>query len=244
MMYNEEDDDDFSSFKEPRNIVTTTSFGSESVPEEQRPTNEYLNLIQQPLFDWANQESGTVGLATKLVITYIAIFILVCYPIAGATFTTDTFLIPKIASANVGAMGFLLALLLRLYSGWGFVGSRLQSPMIEYEETGWYDGTMEQKTKAERARDLFLYRKEVQPVVDRLKSTTLVVLALVLASCFVFQVSLSNQPMFDQYNPQVLKNLELDDTLAEKAAANSQGRPTYCDNRYYSAIANGGQGCK
>jgi hypothetical protein len=70
-----------------------------------------------------------------------------CYPIAGATFTTDTFLIPKIASANVGAMGFLLALLLRLYSGWGFVGSRLQSPMIEYEETGWYDVRQKRKKR-------------------------------------------------------------------------------------------------
>lgn len=165
-----------------------------------------------------------------------------CYPIAGATFTTDTFLIPKIASANIGAMGFVLAILLRLYSGWGFVGSRLLSPTIEYEETGWYDGTMEPKTQAERARDLFLYRKDVQPVVDRLQSTTLVVFGLLLVSCLVFQLSLSNQPMFDQYNPQLLKNLELDDTLAEKAAANSQGRPTYCDNRYYTAIANGGQG--
>lgn len=71
--------DDFSLWNSPKNIgtTTTTSFGSESVPEEQRPTNEYLNLIQQPLFDWANQESGIMGLVTKLVMTYIAIFILV-----------------------------------------------------------------------------------------------------------------------------------------------------------------------
>ncbi len=170
------------------------------------------------------------------------VFLSRCYPIAGATFTADGFLLQKLASANLGAVLFIFALLVRLYSGWGFVGSRLQSKVIEYEETGWYDGNYERKSKAESARDLFLYRKEVQPVEERLKSAMLLTTGLLIVSCIALNISLSAKPLFDQYDPELLKALQVDDDLAEMAASKSNGRPTYCDNRYYSAIANGGQG--
>jgi hypothetical protein len=105
-----------------------------------------------------------------------------CFPIAGATFTEDGYLIQKLASANVGAAFVIFFLLIRLYSGWGFVGSRLQSKVIEYEETGWYDGNVQMKSESERARDLFLYRKSVKPVVDRIKVATLGTGGFVLVS--------------------------------------------------------------
>ena len=54
-----------------------TTFGAENVPVEQRPSNEYLNLIQQPTFGWASQESGDAGLVLRLAITYVAFFVLV-----------------------------------------------------------------------------------------------------------------------------------------------------------------------
>ncbi len=55
------------------------------------------------------------------------------FPIAGATFTQDGYLLQKIASSNVGTLGLVLVLLIRLYSGWGYAGARLQSKVIEYE---------------------------------------------------------------------------------------------------------------
>ena len=60
------------------------------------------------------------------------------FPIAGATFTQDGFLLQKIAASNVGTLGLVLVVLIRLYSGWGYTGARLKSKVIEYEETGWY----------------------------------------------------------------------------------------------------------
>jgi hypothetical protein len=54
-----------------------TTFGADNVPVEQRPSNEYLNLIQQPTFGWASQESGDAGLVLRLAITYVAFFVLV-----------------------------------------------------------------------------------------------------------------------------------------------------------------------
>ena len=57
------------------------------------------------------------------------------FPIAGATFTQDGFLLQKVAASNVGTLGLVLVLLVRLYSGWGYAGARLQSKVIEYEGT-------------------------------------------------------------------------------------------------------------
>lgn len=56
---------------------TSTSFGAENVPVDQRPSNEYLNLINQPLFGWASQEIGDQGLGVRLAVTYAAFFVLV-----------------------------------------------------------------------------------------------------------------------------------------------------------------------
>lgn len=222
----------------------TSTFGAEAVPEEQRPSNEYLDLIRQPLFGWASQESGNSGLAIRLTATYAAFYALVCYPIAGATYTLDGYLVQKLAAANVGAVTVLLVLMIRLYSGWGYVGSRLQSKVIEYEETGWYDGDIELKTEAEKARDMFLYRSDVMPVENRLKLFAAGIGALWLASIVGFNVASNSKPLFDEYNPEMLKTLTYDDKIAGVAAQQSGGVPTYCNSRYYRAVANGGQGCK
>jgi len=149
-----------------------------------------------------------------------------------------------LAAANVGAVSVLLVLLVRLFSGWGYVGSRLQSKVIEFEETGWYDGDIELKTEAEKARDMFLYRSDVKPVEDRLKLFAAGIGGLWLASIVGFNVAMSNKPLFDEYNPAMLKTMSYDDKIANVAAQQSGGIPTYCNSRYYRAIANGGQGCK
>jgi len=219
-----------------------TSFGSEVVPEGQRPVNEYLDMLRKPLFDWACLESGSKGLATRLAVLYAVVFGVVCYPIAGASFTEDGYLLQKLAASNFGALMLVLFLLLRLYSGWGYVGSRLTSKMIEYEETGWYDGNMEVKPITEQKRDRFLYDSKVEPILDRLKFFTLATGGMILASTVALNVALSAKPIFNEYDPDVLERLSYDEKLAEKAAINSGGRPTYCNSRYYRAVA-GGSAC-
>lgn len=236
---NDDDDDQLINvFNTPR-----TTFGAEAVPEDQRPANEYLELISSPLFDWADEESGSKGLMLRLVGLYTVCFGAVCWPISGATFTGDGFLWHKLWSSNVGALGVILFLLIRLYTGWGYIGSRLTSKTIEYEETGWYDGDIEDKTKSEIARDLLLYRANVLPVKDRLKTFTLAAGALWMASCVALNLVYSAKPIFNEYDADMLKTLSNDEKVAKVAATQSNGRPTYCDSRYYRAVAGGGQGC-
>lgn len=205
--------------------------------------NEYLEVTSGPLFKWADLDSGTQGLVTRLGIVYAILFGTVCYPISGASFTQDGFLLQKITASNVGALLVIVFLLIRLYSGWGYVASRLTSNVIEYEETGWYDGDFEPKTPQEKLRDELLYEDKVRPVVERLKIVTLVAAGLWVGSCLAFNVALSKKPVFDSYNPKMLERLRYDEKLAGVAAEQSYGKPTYCDSRYYRAVAGGGQGC-
>ena len=51
-----------------------TSFGSEAVPESQRPVNEFLDVTSQPMFGWASLETGSKGLLTRLVTVYSVLF--------------------------------------------------------------------------------------------------------------------------------------------------------------------------
>ncbi|KAL3777518.1 hypothetical protein ACHAW5_001333 [Stephanodiscus triporus] len=242
-----DDDDDVEGYEvragDPsRRRPDNTAFGAENVPIDFRPSNEYLNLIRQPTFGWASQESGNAGLAIRLAVVYVGFFILVCYPISGATWVSDGYLLQKLTASNVGAISVVFVLVLRLYSGWGYIGSRLQSKVIEYEESGWYDGDFEEKSNAEKARDLFLYRSDVRPVEERLRKFALGVGAAWLASCVALNVATSVNPIFNQYDPRMLEKLSYDDKVAEIVQRQSNGRPTYCENRYYRAIANGGQG--
>ena len=66
--------------------------------------------------------------------------------------------------------------------------------------------------------------------------------ALWIASCVGLNVAFNTKPVFNEYDPEMLKTLNYDDKKASVAAELSNGRPTYCDSRYYRAVANGGQG--
>lgn len=205
--------------------------------------NEYLDMKRAPLFGWGSNEVGVDGLLKRLGVVYAIVFFAISLPISGATYTQDGFLLQKIAAANVGTVGFEVALLVRLYSGWGYIGSRLQSKYIEYEENGWYDGNMEPKTEAEMKRDKFLYESDVQPAVERLKLLTLGAAAFFVASCVTLNAADRIKPTFQSYDPRVLNRVQQDAGFASKAAEAAGNKPTYCDNRYYKAVAGGGQGC-
>ena len=47
-----------------------------------------------------------------------------CYPISGATYVDEGYFFQKLTASNVGAMSVVFVLVLRLYSGWGYIGSR------------------------------------------------------------------------------------------------------------------------
>ena len=154
-------------------------------------------------------------------------------------------LLPRLTTARRvpdSAISVVFVLILRLYSGWGYIGARLRDKDIEYEETGWFDGDVEPKSDVEKARDLFLYRSNVRPVEERLRKFALATGGAWVASCLALHAAVGSKPVFDQYDGRVLRAAQYDDTVAEVVREQSNGRPTYCESRYYRAVANGGQG--
>ncbi|XP_066361467.1 uncharacterized protein [Miscanthus floridulus] len=89
-----------------------------------------------------------------------------------------------------GILAVTLAVV-RMYLGWAYVGNRLLSATVEYEETGWYDGQIWVKTPEVLARDRLLGSFSVKPVLNRVKFT-LVGLAGSLILCILLYVNTEN----------------------------------------------------
>lgn len=140
------------------------------VPEEQQPVNEYEQLRESWLFCWPTLDLVTYG--RKLTWVWLWLGVIVA-PIAAYSFplTKKPFLF--LVSTIQGTCLLLLLVLLRLYLGWFYIGDRLKSEKISYEESGWYDGQVWQKTPEVLTRDRLILSYQVEPILKRLQQTAL-----------------------------------------------------------------------
>ncbi|XP_028191069.1 protein CONSERVED IN THE GREEN LINEAGE AND DIATOMS 27, chloroplastic-like isoform X2 [Glycine soja] len=209
------------------------------VPFEQRPVNEYSSLKDGILYSWGELGPGSFFL--RLGSLWLAVFTVLGGPIAAASFNPS--------------------------KGWSYVGDRLLSAVIPYEESGWYDGQMWVKPPEILARDRLLGSYKVKPVVKLLKQTLVGTGALLVTGVMLFIFATPVENFFrttftkeeikstvqaPKVNTKLLRKEELlklpvevitDDDLAAAAAEAADGRPVYCRDRYYRALA-GGQYCK
>ncbi|GAB2290874.1 hypothetical protein Dimus_025139 [Dionaea muscipula] len=109
------------------------------VPVDQQPINEYQNLSTSLPFSWASDDASQY--TTRLFVTGLSFALLLGLPVSwvGATGSILDPLRLVLGSASTGLFVVTLAVV-RMYLGWAYVGNRLLSATVEYEETGWYDG--------------------------------------------------------------------------------------------------------
>ncbi|XP_072968469.1 uncharacterized protein ycf36 [Typha angustifolia] len=160
------------------------------VPSEQQPINEYQSLSTSVPFSWAAADIRLYS--SRLVATGAAFALFVGFPVAA--FGTRVIADPQadglrlsLGSVSTGLVAVTLVVL-RMYLGWAYVGNRLLSATVEYEETGWYDGQIWVKTPEVLARDRLLGSFSVKPVLNRVK-LTLVGLAVSLVVCVLLFVN-------------------------------------------------------
>ncbi|GAB2227307.1 hypothetical protein Droror1_Dr00009123 [Drosera rotundifolia] len=227
------------------------------VPYEQRPVNEYSSLKEGTLYSWG--ELSPSSLFLRLGGLWLVTFTVLGVPIAAASFNPSKEPLRFVLAAGTGTLFLVSLIVLRIYLGWSYVGDRLLSAVIPYEESGWYDGQMWVKPPEVLARDRLLGSYKVKPVIKLLKQTLVgtgaaLVTAVVL---FIFatpvqDILLSTAPteksdsMFSITKEELLrlpKEVMQDDDLAAAAAKAADGRPVYCRDRFYRALA-GGQYCK
>ncbi len=153
------------------------------VPHEQQPLNEYEELKASWFFRYCTLE-------WREYITKIAWIWgwswLVAGPVAAASFAPYKYGAQFILCGALGAsLGVALALM-RLYLGWSYVRQRLVSPTIFYEESGWYDGQTWTKPVEVLTRDRLIVTYQVQPILQRLQITFLVLALLFLVGGLVW----------------------------------------------------------
>ncbi|KAH9712227.1 protein CONSERVED IN THE GREEN LINEAGE AND DIATOMS 27 [Citrus sinensis] len=244
------------------------------VPSEQRPVNEYSSLKDGALYSWGELGQGP--------------FIL---RLGGLWLVAFMEPLRFVLAAGTGTLFLVSLIVLRIYLGWSYVGDRLLSAVIPYEESGWYDGQMWVKPPEVLARDRLLgaYKVsmlqfidllrdkeshgknlcfQVKPVIKMLKQTLVGTGALLVTATLLFIFATPVEQFFQstmttKENPAIVpasktkKNFNIrkeellqlpaevmsDDDLAAAAAEAADGRPVYCRDRYYRALA-GGQYCK
>jgi Conserved in the green lineage and diatoms 27 len=92
------------------------------VPLDQQPFNELSLLKEAPLYNWPQKDMQ--GYAGRLAAVY-AVSAVVSLPIASVTFPKYEQLLQVLLSANIGALGVLAVLVLRLWAGWDYISQRL-----------------------------------------------------------------------------------------------------------------------
>ncbi|KAJ4771575.1 hypothetical protein LUZ62_064749 [Rhynchospora pubera] len=160
------------------------------VPHEQRPVNEYQSLASSLPFCWATKDLNLY--ISRLAATGASFGLLVGLPVAA--FRNGSVADPwadvihiGLGATSAGLLAVTLAVL-RIYLGWAYVGNRLLSATVEYEETGWYDGQIWVKTPEVLARDRLLGSFTVKPILNRVKYT-LIGLAVSLVVCALLFVN-------------------------------------------------------
>lgn len=146
------------------------------VPLEQQPVHEYEELKESWFFRWATLDKLDYG--KKLI--WVAIWgWIIGGPIVAASFPPAKFPL-KFGLGGTLAASLLVALFLaRLYLGWLYIRDRLNSEKVIYEESGWYDGQVWPKPPEVLTRDRLIATYQVEPIIQRLQGTTLVLVGAI-----------------------------------------------------------------
>ncbi|KAL2906395.1 Protein CONSERVED IN THE GREEN LINEAGE AND DIATOMS 27 chloroplastic [Bienertia sinuspersici] len=236
------------------------------VPFEQRPVNEYSSLKEETLYSWA--ELSPPSFFLRLGGLWLTTFTVLGMPVAAASFNPSKEPLRFLLAAGTGTLFLVSLIVLRIYLGWSYVGDRLLSAVVPYEESGWYDGQMWAKPPEVLARDRLLGSFKVKPVIKLLKQTLVGTGAMLVSGALLFSFATPVQNFLQttfntknisldgptsnvntKFNIRKEELLRLpvevleDDDLAAAAAEAADGRPVYCRDRYYRALA-GGQYCK
>lgn len=162
-----------------------SSMSSCPVPAEQQPLNEYEELKSSWLFrdcilSWREY-------ITKIVWIWVLSWLL-AGPIAAASFSPHKHTAHFILSGTLGASIGVLLVLVRLYLGWSYVQDRLASPIIFYEESGWYDGQTWKKPQEVLTRDRLIVSYSLKSIMQRLRITFAGLAVLFVAGTIVWHL--------------------------------------------------------
>ena len=153
------------------------------VPKEQQPTNEYLELSNSIVFSLAKNNKK---FSIILIFIWLVAFLFFLVISSGSTFF-NTYLLKYIFLSFFGSLSIPLLTTLRLLLGWIHIYKRLTSEIIEYEESGWYDGQTWIKPIELKEKESLIASIEVKPILKNLTQVTSVIISLILIGILISQ---------------------------------------------------------
>ena len=153
------------------------------VPKEQQPTNEFLELSNSKVFALAKSSKK---FSIILISTWLVAFLIFLIISTGSTYFT-TYLSKYIFLSFFGSLSVPLLITIRLFLGWTHIYKRLTSEIIEYEESGWYDGQIWNKPIELKEKESLIASIEVKPILKNLTQVTSVIISLILIGILISQ---------------------------------------------------------
>ena len=132
------------------------------VPFNQIPIREYKSLSESTFFIWPTK--GKVSFYRKLFYFWLSAIPFIILILSGSNeFHKSPILFIYLSLT----WSLLLPILLtfRQLLSWNYIYKRLRSENIEYEESGWYDGQIWQKTLEMRDQDLLTAQHDIKPLI-------------------------------------------------------------------------------
>ena len=153
------------------------------VPKEQQPTNEFLELSNSKIFSLAKTKKNFSIILISIWLIAFLIFLVIS---SGSTFF-KTYILKYILLSFFGSLSVPLLITIRLLLGWIHIYKRLTSEIIEYEESGWYDGQIWIKPIELKEKETLIASIEVKPILKNLKQVTAIIVSLILIGILISQ---------------------------------------------------------
>ena len=153
------------------------------VPKEQQPTNEFLELSNSRVFALAKSNEK---FSIILISTWLVAFLIFLVISSGSSYF-HTYLLKYIFLSFFGSLSVPLLITIRLFLGWTHIYKRLTSEIIEYEESGWYDGQIWNKPIELKEKESLIASIEVKPILKNLTQITSVIISLILIGILISQ---------------------------------------------------------
>jgi len=153
------------------------------VPKEQQPTNEFLELSNSKVFALAKTNKKISILLISIWLVSFLFFLVIS---SGSTFF-NTYPLKYIFLSFFGSLSIPLLITIRLLLGWNHIYKRLNSEIIEYEESGWYDGQIWIKPIELIEKESLIASIEVKPILKNLTKAASTIISLILIGILISQ---------------------------------------------------------
>ena len=153
------------------------------VPNEQQPTNEFIELSKSKIFSWPKTKKSLIFILIKF---WAGAFILFLVISSGSVYF-KTSISRYILLSFFSSLSIPFLIVIRLYLGWNHIFNRLRSEKVEYEESGWYDGQVWEKPLVLKEKESLIASIEVKPILKNLIQIFSIISVLALSGILLFQ---------------------------------------------------------